>query len=224
MAALSGEWEAALAQEFHKDYYKKLYDAVVSEYSRYQIFPPSDKIFTAFELTKLSEVKVVIIGQDPYHGDNQAMGLSFSVPEKVAIPPSLVNIYKELESDLGCYIPNNGDLCKWARQGVLLLNSVLTVRAHAPASHSGLGWEEFTDAVVKVLNAQDRPIVFLLWGAPAARKAATLDNPRHLILKAPHPSPLSAYRGFFGCKHFSRTNSFLESNALSPIDWQIENI
>jgi len=169
-------------------------------------------------------VKVVILGQDPYHEPGQAHGLSFSVKQGIDIPPSLVNIYKELHDDLGCYIPNNGYLKKWADQGVLLLNAVLTVRAHEANSHKGLGWEEFTDAAIRALNKVDRPMVFILWGRPAQMKQAMLDNPKHLILKSPHPSPLSAYRGFFGSKPFSKANAYLEENGLSPIDWQIENI
>ena len=175
-------------------------------------------------MTPLSDVKVVIIGQDPYHGDGQAHGLCFSVKPDVETPPSLVNMYKELNSDLGCYIPNNGYLIKWAKQGVLMLNTVLTVRAHQANSHRGIGWEEFTDAAIRILNEQDRPIVYLLWGKPAQMKKNMLNNPKHLILEAPHPSPLSAYRGFFGCQHFSKTNTFLTENGLEPIDWQIENI
>ena len=167
---------------------------------------------------------MVILGQDPYHGDGQAHGLCFSVQPQVAIPPSLENIYKELQDDLGCYIPNNGYLEKWAKQGVLLLNTVLTVRAHQANSHRGIGWEQFTDAAIKILNQQDRPIVFILWGRPAQQKKAMLNNPHHLILEAPHPSPLSAYRGFFGSKPFSQTNKFLEEHGVAPIDWQIENI
>ena len=166
----------------------------------------------------------MILGQDPYHGDGQAEGLSFSVKPGVDIPPSLVNIYKELQDDLGCRIPNNGYLVKWAKQGVLMLNTVLTVRAHQANSHRGIGWEQFTDAVIRAVDAQDRPIVFLLWGRPAQMKKSMLHNPKHLILEAPHPSPLSAYRGFFGCKHFSQTNAFLEKNGLAPIDWQIEDV
>ena len=170
-------------------------------------------------------MKVVIIGQDPYHNYHQAHGLCFSVRPEVDIPPSLVNIYKELQDDLGCYIPNNGYLVKWAKQGVLLLNTVLTVRAHQANSHQNIGWEEFTDAVIRIVDAQDQPIVFLLWGRPAQMKKKLLtNNPNHLILEAPHPSPLSAYRGFFGCKHFSKTNAFLEEHGMTPIDWQIENI
>lgn len=224
MAAIDNDWLGPLKPEFKKDYYKKLYEKVKEEYSTYPIFPPSDDVFNAFTYTPLSEVKVVIIGQDPYHNVNQAHGLCFSVKPEVDIPPSLVNIYKELNDDLGCKIPNNGYLVKWAKQGVLMLNSVLTVRAHEANSHKGIGWEKFTDAVMEVLNKEDRPIVYLLWGAPASKKAAVIDNPKHLLLKAPHPSPLSAYRGFFGCKHFSKANEFLVANGLEPIDWQIEDV
>ena len=224
MGAIQNDWLAPLSPEFKKPYYAKLYKTIREEYSTRQIFPPADEIFTAFELTPLSDVKVVIIGQDPYHGDGQAHGLCFSVKPDIETPPSLVNIYKELNTDLGCYIPNNGYLTKWAKQGVLLLNTVLTVRAHQANSHREIGWEEFTDAAIKVLNEQDRPIVYLLWGKPAQMKKSMLNNPKHLILEAPHPSPLSAYRGFFGCQHFSKTNEFLRQNGLEPIDWQIENI
>ena len=194
------------------------------EYDSAQIFPPSDDIFNAFHLTPLSEVKVVILGQDPYHNVGQAHGLCFSVRPDVSIPPSLVNIYKELHDDLGCKIPNNGYLVKWAEQGVLMLNTVLTVRAHMANSHRGKGWEEFTDAAIAALNKQDRPIVFILWGRPAQTKERMLRNPNHLILKAPHPSPLSAYNGFFGSKPFSQTNRFLEEHGVAPIDWQIEDV
>ena len=224
MAAINNDWLEPLKPEFSKPYYKALYAKVKEEYSNNLVFPPSNEIFSAFELTPLSDVKVVIIGQDPYHNVGQAHGLCFSVKPEVAIPPSLVNIYKELESDLGCYVPNNGYLVKWAKQGVLLLNTVLTVKAHQANSHRGIGWEEFTNAAISVLNEQDRPIVFILWGAPAQTKKKMLTNPKHLILEAPHPSPLSAYRGFFGSKPFSKTNAFLEKNGLTAIDWQIENI
>lgn len=224
MAAINNDWLEPLKPEFKKPYYSELYKSIQKEYKEHVVYPPADEIFTAFELTPLKEVKVVIIGQDPYHNVNQAHGLSFSVKPQVDIPPSLVNIYKELQSDLGCYIPNNGYLVKWARQGVLMLNSVLTVRAHQAFSHQGLGWEEFTDAVIRILANEDRPIVYLLWGKPAEKKAKVVKNEKQLLLKAPHPSPLSAYRGFFGCKHFSKTNEFLIENGLSPIDWQIENI
>lgn len=223
MAAISNDWLAPLTPEFAKPYYRELYKKVKEEYATHMIFPPSNEVFSAFELTPLADVKVVILGQDPYHNVGQAHGLCFSVKPDVEISPSLVNIYKELHDDLGCYIPNNGYLVKWAKQGVLMLNTVLTVRAHQANSHRGIGWEEFTNAAIRVLNEQDRPIVFILWGSPAQRKKEMLNNPKHLILEAPHPSPLSAYRGFFGSKPFSQTNAFLEKNGLTPIDWQIEN-
>lgn len=222
MGQISGDWQVALKDEFHQPYYAKLYKTVMEEYRTKKIFPPPQDMFNAFEFTPLNDVKVVILGQDPYHNDGQANGLCFSVREDVEIPPSLVNIYKELHSDLGCYIPDNGCLEKWAKQGVLLLNTVLTVRAHQANSHRGIGWEEFTDAAIMALNSQDRPIVFILWGAPAQRKRRMLNNQKHLILEAPHPSPLSAYRGFFGSRPFSQTNAFLEKNGIEPIDWQID--
>ena len=224
MAAISNDWAEALKAEYRKPYYKSLYYKLREEYQSHLVYPPAEDIFNAFHLTPLKDVKVVILGQDPYHGDGQAHGLCFSVKPEVETPPSLVNIYKELHDDLGCYIPNHGCLEKWAQQGVLLLNTVLTVRAHQPNSHRNIGWEEFTDAAIRVLNTQDRPIVYLLWGGPARKKKVMLDNPGHLILEAPHPSPLSAYRGFFGCRHFSKCNAFLEKNGLPPIDWQIENL
>ena len=224
MSAISNDWLPAVGSEFQKPYYKELYEFVRQEYARTQVFPPADDIFNALHLTPLQEVKVMILGQDPYHNVNQAHGLCFSVKPEVEIPPSLENIYKELQEDLGCYIPNNGYLVKWARQGVLMLNTVLTVRAHAANSHQGKGWEQFTDAIIRAVNEQERPIVYLLWGRPAQSKIPMLNNPRHLILKAPHPSPLSAYRGFFGCRHFSQANAFLESHGVAPIDWQIENV
>lgn len=224
MPPITNDWQQPLEVEFKKPYYKDLYKKVLEEYRSRQIFPNPDDIFNAFHLTPLKDVKVVIIGQDPYHNDGQAHGLCFSVKPDVEVPPSLVNIYKELQDDLGCRIPNNGYLVKWAKQGVLMLNTVLTVRAHQANSHRGIGWEQFTDAVIRAVDAQDRPIVFLLWGRPAQMKKSMLHNPKHLILEAPHPSPLSAYRGFFGCKHFSQTNAFLEKNGLAPIDWQIEDV
>ena len=224
MAMIDNDWLGELETEFHKPYYRELYDFVKNEYNTTQVFPPADDIFNAFHLTPLSQVKVVIIGQDPYHNVGQAHGLCFSVKPEVDIPPSLVNIYKELHEDLGCYIPDNGYLEKWARQGVLLLNTVLTVRAHQAGSHQGRGWEKFTDAVIQAVNAQERPIVYLLWGKPAQSKIPMLTNPKHLILKAPHPSPLSAHRGFFGCRHFSQANEFLQKNGVEPIDWQIEDV
>ena len=224
MPPINNDWLEPLKPEFGKPYYKKLYQKINEEYQNRLIFPPADDIFNAFAFTPLKDVKVVILGQDPYHGDGQAHGLCFSVKPDVEIPPSLVNIYKELHDDCGGYIPDNGCLRKWANQGVLLLNTVLTVRAHQANSHRGIGWEEFTDAAIRILNEQDRPIVFILWGRPAQMKKSMLTNSRHLILEAPHPSPLSAYRGFFGCRHFSRANEFLAENGVEPIDWQIEDI
>lgn len=224
MAAINNDWLEALQEEFRKPYYKELFQKVNQEYRTHRIYPPADDIFNAFHLTPLSEVKVVILGQDPYHGDGQAHGLCFSVKPDVAVPPSLVNIYQELHDDLGCRIPSHGYLVKWAKQGVLLLNTVLTVRAHQANSHRGIGWEEFTDAAIMALNAQDRPMVFILWGRPAQMKKRMLNNPNHLILEAPHPSPLSSYRGFFGSKPFSQTNQFLEAHGIAPIDWQIDEL
>ncbi|MDO4617400.1 MAG: uracil-DNA glycosylase [Lachnospiraceae bacterium] len=223
MPPIQGSWAAALKDEFKKPYYRELFEKVSSEYHTRVIYPPAEDLFNAFHFTPLEQVKVVILGQDPYHGEGQAHGLCFSVKPGVDIPPSLVNIYKELESDLGCYIPNNGYLEKWARQGVLMLNTVLTVRAHQAHSHKDIGWEQFTDAAIRVLAQQDRPMVFVLWGKPAQAKKAMITNPRHLILEAPHPSPLSAYRGFFGSRPFSKINRYLQENGLEPVDWQIEN-
>lgn len=224
MSAISNDWLTPLRPEFSKPYYKDLYTKVLEEYRTRKVFPPSSEIFNAFNLTPLSKVKVVILGQDPYHNDGQAEGLCFSVKPDVEIPPSLVNIYQELHDDLGLKIPNHGSLRKWADQGVLLLNTVLTVRAHQANSHRGIGWEEFTDAAIRALNGQDRPMVFILWGRPAQNKKPMLTNPKFLILEAPHPSPLSAYRGFFGSKPFSKTNDFLKVHGIEPIDWQIEDI
>ena len=224
MAAISNDWLPVLAPEFRKPYYKDLFQFIQTEYQTRQIFPPAQDLFNALHLTPLSKVKVVILGQDPYHGDGQAHGLCFSVRPDVDIPPSLINIYRELHDDLGCRMPDNGCLTKWADQGVLLLNTVLTVRAHQAGSHRGRGWEQFTDAIIRAVNSQNRPVVYMLWGAPAQAKRQMLDNPRHLVLTAPHPSPLSAYRGFFGCRHFSQCNAFLEEHGEKPIDWQIENV
>ena len=224
MPALSGEWLQALQAEFRQPYYKQLFQKVNEEYRTQRIFPPADDIFNAFHYTPLGQVKVVIFGQDPYHGENQAHGLCFSVKPGVDIPPSLVNIYKELHDDLGCAIPSHGYLTKWAKQGVLMMNTVLTVRAHQANSHRGIGWESFTDAAIRVLNEQDRPIVFILWGRPAQMKKSMLTNPKHLILEAPHPSPLSSYRGFFGSRPFSKTNEFLAAHGIETIDWQIDEL
>ncbi|MBQ9503445.1 MAG: uracil-DNA glycosylase [Lachnospiraceae bacterium] len=227
MPAIDNDWLPVLKEEFGKPYYKELYLFLKQEYTTRVIYPPSNDIFNAMHYTPYGQVKVVILGQDPYHNVNQAHGLCFSVKKEIEekdIPPSLKNIYKELHDELGLYIPNNGYLEKWARQGVLLLNTVLTVRAHTPMSHRGKGWEQFTDAIISKVNEIDRPIVFLLWGRPAGEKAAMLNNPRHLVLKAPHPSPLSASRGFFGCGHFKKCNEFLEANGVEAIDWQIESL
>ena len=219
MSALTGEWERALHEEFSKEYYKNLFFFVRKQYSETTVYPKADEIFTAFHLTPLEKVKVVILGQDPYHNEGQAHGLCFSVKPQVAIPPSLENIYKELHDDLGCKIPSHGCLTSWAKQGVLLLNTVLTVQAHKPMSHRGVGWEEFTDAVIRRLNDEREHIVFMLWGAYAQKKGTFIDRTRHCVLTAPHPSPLSADRGFFGCKHFSKANAYFRSKGLAEIEW-----
>ena len=224
MEIFHNDWAELLNPELKKPYYRKLRQFLIGEYRTHHVYPDMYSIFNALHYTSYADTKVVILGQDPYHGPGQAHGLSFSVLPGVQPPPSLLNIFKELETDLGCKVPNNGCLKPWADQGVLLLNTVLTVRAHQANSHRGIGWEEFTDAAIMALNGQDRPIVFMLWGRPAQSKKALLDNPNHLILEAPHPSPLSAYRGFFGCHHFSQANEFLKEHGLAPIDWQIENI
>ena len=224
MAAISNDWREKLKPEYAKQYYKELYGFVKNEYSTRVVYPPSEDIFNALHYTPLSKVKVLILGQDPYHEVNQAHGLCFSVLPGNDIPPSLVNIYKELNTDLGCYIPNNGYLKKWADQGVLLLNTVLTVRAHMANSHAGHGWENFTDAIIKAVNEEDRPIVYILWGSAARSKKMFITNPKHLVIESAHPSPLSAYRGFFGSRPFSKTNLFLEENGIAPIDWQIEDL
>lgn len=212
-------WKHALATEFDKDYFRKLTDFVRGEYlSGRAIYPAARNIFNAFNLCPFDKVKVVIIGQDPYHEPGQAMGLCFSVPDGIAIPPSLVNIYREIESDLGRPSSTHGDLTHWATNGVLLLNSTLTVQAHLAASHAGRGWEQFTDAVINALR-QKNNIVYMLWGSYAQKKAALVDEKNNLVLKSVHPSPLSAYRGFFGCKHFSRANEYLQNHGMEPIDW-----
>ena len=221
--AITGEWEEALRGEFRKPYYAELYKRVLDEYRSHEIYPPSTDIFNAFHFTPLPDVRAVILGQDPYHEPGQANGLCFSVHKGIRIPPSLVNIYAELHDDLGCRVPNNGDLTKWAKEGVLLLNTVLTVRAHEANSHKGIGWEEFTDAAIRVLAAEDRPLVFILWGGAARRKKQMITNPKHLVIESAHPSPLSAYNGFFGSRPFSRCNEYLVRNNLKPIDWQIED-
>lgn len=225
MAMIENDWLDELQTEFKKTYYRDLFCFVKQEYNETVVYPLAEDIFNAMHFTPLSKVKILILGQDPYHNENQAHGLSFSVlPSQKEIPPSLQNIYKELQDDMGCAIPNNGYLKKWADQGVLLLNTVLTVRAHQANSHQKHGWEQFTDAVIQAVAAQNRPIVYLLWGRPAQSKIPILTNPKHLVLKAPHPSPLSAYRGFFGCGHFSKANVFLQEHGVEPVDWQIENV
>ena len=221
MIQIDNDWMPLFDIEQKKEYYLELRQFLKAEYSRKKIYPPMDEIFSAFRLTPFNNVKVVIVGQDPYHEEGQAHGLSFSVKPGIATPPSLLNIYKELKSDLGCYIPNNGFLEKWAKQGVLLLNNVLTVRKGQANSHRTCGWETFTDRVVMELNKREKPVIFMFWGACARSKEKLVTNPWHHILKAAHPSPLSAYNGFFGCKHFSKANELLGEEA---IDWQIENL
>ena len=218
--AIKGAWAEALKEEFSKPYYAELYKTVLQEYRTREVFPPSTDIFNAFQFTPLEEVKAVILGQDPYHERGQANGLCFSVKPGVRIPPSLVNIYQEMRDDLGCDPPENGDLTHWARQGVLLLNTVLTVRAHEANSHKGIGWETFTDAAIRVLAGLDRPLVFILWGSQARRKKEMITNPKHLIIESAHPSPLSAYNGFFGSRPFSRCNDYLVSCGIAPIRWE----
>ena len=212
-------WKAVLAEEFEKDYFSNLTKFVHEEYRTAQIFPPGRQIFAAFDATPFNDVKVVILGQDPYHDVNQANGLCFSVNNGVAFPPSLLNIFKEIKSDIGTEIPQSGDLSRWARQGVLLLNATLTVRAHMAGSHQGRGWETFTDAVIAHLAREREHLVFLLWGSYAIKKGAFIDRTWHLVLTSPHPSPLSAHRGFFGNHHFSRANEYLTAHGKTPIVW-----
>lgn len=217
-------WEELLKDEMEKDYYKKLKELLINEYNTRVVYPDAYDIYNALHYTDYKDVKVVILGQDPYHGPNQAHGLAFSVKPGVRIPPSLLNMYKELKTDLGCYIPNNGYLEKWARQGILLLNTALTVRQGQANSHRKVGWEKFTDNIIELLDQREDPIVFILWGNNAISKEPLITNKKHFIIKSVHPSPLSASRGFFGSKPFSKTNNFLESIGKDPIDWQIENI
>jgi len=212
-------WKAVLDKEFEAEYFKDLAKKVREAYLSESVFPPPKLVFNAFTLCSFEDVKVVIIGQDPYHGPGQAHGLSFSVPDGVRPPPSLQNIYKEIKSDLGIEIPTGGNLEHWAKQGVLLLNATLTVKANSPASHQKLGWEQFTDAIIRTISKEKENVVFLLWGRFAQDKASLIDEERHLILKAAHPSPFSAYNGFFGSKHFSQTNRYLKEHNLTPIDW-----
>ena len=223
-AVFEHDWQQLLDPEFAKPYYQELRAFLAKEYKTQTIYPNMYDIFGCLHGTAYKDVKVVILGQDPYHGPGQAHGYSFSVRPGVEAPPSLVNIFKELQSDLGCYIPNNGYLKKWADQGVLMLNSVLTVRAGQAGSHRGKGWETFTDHIISLLNDREDPVIFMLWGRYARDKIKLITNPRHFILEAAHPSPLSAYNGFFGCRHFSKANAMLEQIGKTPIDWQIENI
>ena len=221
---LPNDWQAVLGDEFKKPYWAELMSFVAEERKNHEVFPPEDEVFSAFHATPFNDVKVVILGQDPYHGPGQAHGLSFSVQKGVRVPPSLVNIYKELHADLGLPIPDHGNLTHWAEQGVLLLNASLTVEDGQPASHSKLGWEVITDAVVAAVAAKPEPCVFLLWGSHARRKAERvpgLIGGHHLVLTAPHPSPLSAHSGWFGCRHFSKANAFLEAKGRGAVDWQV---
>lgn len=222
MVKLGNDWDEILKDEFEKPYYIQLRKFLKEEYSTKTIYPNMNNIFSSLKASSFSDTKVVIIGQDPYHEPNQAHGLCFSVLKPVPPPPSLQNIYKELADDIGFKIPNHGQLTKWANQGILMLNTVLTVRRGQANSHKGMGWETFTDRVISELNKKETPVIFLLWGSPAKQKAQIITNPIHIKLTCPHPSPLSAYRGFFGCKHFSKTNELLIKNGMKPIDWQIE--
>lgn len=221
---LNNQWQDLLSSEFEKEYYQNLKEFLINEYKGKTIYPAMKDIYNAFKFTDYKDVQVVFLGQDPYHGPNQSHGLAFSVQKGIKTPPSLINMYKELNSDLNCYIPNNGYLKSWADQGVLLLNTVLTVRAHEANSHRHIGWEQLTDHVISLLNDREDPIVFILCGNPAIKKSSLITNKHHCIITAPHPSPLSAYRGFFGSKIFSKANDFLLSINKTPIDWQIKNI
>lgn len=221
MVNIGNEWDELLKGEFDKEYYLKLRQFLISEYSQYKIYPNMYNIFNALKYTSYSDVKAVILGQDPYHQPGQAHGLCFSVQKGTPQPPSLQNIFKELKSDLGIEPPHHGELISWAQNGVLLMNTVLTVREGQPNSHKGKGWEIFTDRVIQLLNEREKPMVFILWGGNARSKKSLITNPAHLILESPHPSPLSAYNGFFGNRHFSRTNEFLVSKGIEPIDWRI---
>jgi uracil-DNA glycosylase len=219
---LDSSWMKILDQEFKKDYFKLLEKKIHGEYKNKTIYPAKENIFAAFNLTSFDDVKVVILGQDPYHGPNQAQGLCFSVQPQIKIPPSLANIYKELVSDLNISKPNHGDLTSWAEQGVLLLNTLLTVEDGNPMAHKDLGWEKFTDHVIDLINEKKEDVVFILWGSPAHKKAKNVDPKKHYILKSVHPSPLSSYRGFFGCKHFSLCNQFLKSKKMGTINWEVK--
>ena len=224
MEIFKNDWGQYLKEEMAQPYYRQLRQFLIGEYSTKQVYPDMYSIFNALHYTSYADTKVLILGQDPYHEPGQAHGLSFSVQPNVPPPPSLVNIFKELETDLGCTVPNNGCLEPWARQGVLLLNTVLTVQAHRANSHRDKGWEIFTDKIISLLNQREKPVAFILWGSPARRKKAMITNPQHFIVESPHPSPLSAYRGFIGSRPFSRVNKFLESVGEKPINWQLPNI
>lgn len=224
MEIFKNDWGQYLKEEMTQPYYRQLRQFLIGEYSTKQVYPDMYSIFNALHYTSYADTKVLILGQDPYHEPGQAHGLSFSVQPNVPPPPSLVNIFKELETDLGCTVPNNGCLEPWARQGVLLLNTVLTVQAHRANSHRDKGWEIFTDKIISLLNQREKPVAFILWGSPARRKKAMITNPQHFIVESPHPSPLSAYRGFFGSRPFSKVNKFLESVGEKPINWQLPNI
>lgn len=222
MMHIGNEWDALLADEIKKDYYLRLREFLKQEYSTHRIYPPMNDIFNALRRTSYSDVKAVILGQDPYHGAGQAHGMCFSVKKGTPPPPSLQNIFKELKSDLGIDPPDHGELTAWADSGVLLLNTVLTVREGQANSHKGMGWEQFTDRIIELLNQREKPMVFLLWGGNARSKARLITNPNHLVLQCAHPSPLSAYNGFFGCRHFSKTNEFLEQHGIVPINWKLD--
>ena len=224
MEIFKNDWGQYLKEEMAQPYYRQLRQFLIGEYSTKQVYPDMYIIFNALHYPSYADTKVLILGQDPYHEPGQAHGLSFSVQPNVPPPPSLVNIFKELETDLGCTVPNNGCLEPWARQGVLLLNTVLTVQAHRANSHRDKGWEIFTDKIISLLNQREKPVAFILWGSPARRKKAMITNPQHFIVESPHPSPLSAYRGFFGSRPFSKVNKFLESVGEEPINWQLPNI
>lgn len=221
MIQLGGGWDEALAPLFESENYKKIRAFLKQEYAHHIVYPDMYDIFNCFKLTPLDKVKAVILGQDPYHNEGQAHGLCFSVQEGVDPPPSLLNIYKELRDDVGCTIPASGDLTKWAKEGVLLLNTVLTVRAHRANSHKDCGWTWFTDNVIKIVSDSREHVVFLLWGANARSKKPLIDRSKHLVLECAHPSPLSAFNGFFGCRHFSKTNDYLKAHGIQPIDWQL---
>lgn len=224
MKFFGNSWDEVLEEEFNKPYFRELLQKVDEQYSKYRVYPPREKIFSALKLCDYNNIKVVLLGQDPYHGKGQAHGLCFSVLPGVTPPPSLKNIFKEMAEDVNTTEPNHGCLISWARQGVLLLNTVMTVREGCPNSHADLGWQTFTDAIIKKVNELEKPVVFLLWGANAKSKLSLITNKKHLVLSCAHPSPFSAYNGFFGCKHFSKTNAFLKANGREEINWQIPNI